>query len=67
MKLIKYGGAVTGWRELWAILWSAIKSTFTRNWQEAEEGALFSKELAKYLGVEHAILTNSGSSAGLAD
>ncbi len=64
-KLIKYGGAVTGLRELLAIIWSALKSTFSRNWQEAEEGKLFSAETAKFLGVKHGILTNSGSSAGL--
>lgn len=62
---IKYGGAVTGFAELWAILKSAVKSTFTRNWQEAEEGKLFSSEAAKFLGVKHGVLTNSGSSAGL--
>lgn len=65
MKQIKYGGAVTGLGELWAILKSAVKSTFTRNWQEAEEGKKFSEEAASYLGVKHCILTNSGSSAGL--
>ena len=65
MRIVKYGGAVTGWRELWAILKSAVKSTFTRNWQEAEEGGLFSKEAAEFLGVRNCILTNSGSSAGL--
>lgn len=64
-KLIKYGGAVTGLAELWAILKSAVKSTFTRNWQEAEEGKIFSAEAAEFLGVKHGILTNSGSSAGL--
>jgi len=63
--LVKYGGAVTGWRELWAIFRSALKSTFTRNWQEAEEGKKLSKEAAEFLGVEYGILTNSGSSAGL--
>lgn len=62
---IKYGGAVTGAAEERAIIKSIKKSRKTANWQQAEEGALFEKELAKYLGVKHAILTNSGSSAGL--
>lgn len=65
MKIIKYGGAVTGWRELWAVFWSALKSTFSRNWQQGKEGALLEKEAAKFLNVKHGILTNSGSSAGL--
>ena len=64
-RVIRYGGAVTGLAELWAILKSVVKSTFTRNWQEAEEGKLFSAEAAKFLGVKHCVLTNSGSSAGL--
>lgn len=65
MKLIKYGGAVTGKEEEQAIIRSIKKSRLTRNWQEAEEGKLFSEELAHFLGVKHGILTNSGSSAGL--
>lgn len=64
-KLIKYGGAVTGIDEERAIIRSIKKSRLTRNWQEAEEGKLFSAELAKFLGVKYATLTNSGSSAGL--
>ena len=62
---IRYGGAVTGLDEERAIIRSIRKSRKTRNWQQAEEGALFEKELAEYIGVKHAILTNSGSSAGL--
>ena len=64
-RIIKYGGAVTGFKELWAILKSLWRSHKTFNWQQAEEGKKFEEELANYLGVEHAILTNSGSSAGL--
>lgn len=64
-KVIKYGGAVTGLEEERAILKSIKKSRITRNWQEAEEGKLFSSEAAKFLGVKYGILTNSGSSAGL--
>src|SRR3990167_7122543 len=62
---IRYGGAVTGLDEEQAIIRSIKNSRKTRNWQEAEEGKLFSTEAAKFLGVKYATLTNSGSSAGL--
>ena len=62
---ILYGGAVTDEREERAIIRSIRNSRKTRNWQEAEEGKLFSLETAKFLGVKYGILTNSGSSAGL--
>lgn len=65
MKIIKYGGALTDEKEERAIIKSIKKSRQTRNWQQGEEGELFEKELAKYIGVNHCILTNSGSSAGL--
>src|SRR3990167_536788 len=65
MRQIKYGGAVTGLEEERAIIKSIRKSRKTRNWQQAEEGALLEKECAKYLGVKYGILTNSGSSAGI--
>ena len=65
IRQIRYGGAVTGLEEERAIIRSIRKSRKTRNWQQGEEGALFEKELAKYLGVKHAILTSSGSCAGL--
>lgn len=64
-RVIKYGGAVTGLEEERAIIKSIRNSRKTRNWQQAEEGKLFEKELSKYLNVKHTILTNSGSSAGL--
>ena len=64
-RIIKYGGAVTGLDEERAIIRSIKNSRITRNWQEAEEGKLFSSEAAKFLGVKYGILTNSGSSAGL--
>lgn len=62
---IRYGGAVCGNEERKALIKSIDKSLKTRNWQQAEEGALFEKETAKYLGVKYGVLTNSGSSAGL--
>src|SRR3990167_1509074 len=64
-RIIKYGGAVTNLLEERAIIKSIKNSRKTRNWQEAEEGKLFSSEAAKFLGVKYGILTNSGSSAGL--
>ncbi len=65
MKIIKYGGAVCGVKEKNAIIKSVNKSLKTGNWQQAEEGKLFEQECADFLHVKHAILTNSGSSAGL--
>lgn len=64
-RILKYGGAVTGEAEERAIIKSIRNSRKTANWQQAEEGALFEQELADYLGVKYAVLTNSGSSAGL--
>ena len=64
-RLVKYGGAFITNEETKAVKKSVDKSKLTGNWQQAEEGAKFEAELAEYLGVKHAILTNSGSSAGL--
>ena len=64
-KLIKYGGAVTGLEEEQAIIKSIRNSRKSRNWQQGEQGALFEKELSKFLGIKHSILTSSGSCAGL--
>mgnify|MGYP001610259558 CR=1 FL=1 len=64
-RIIKYGGALTDLREERAIIKSIRNSRKTRNWQQAEEGALFEQEAAKFLRVKYGILTNSGSSAGL--
>lgn len=63
--LIKYGGALTGLAEEKAIIRSIQKSRKTNNWQAGEEAAKFELEAAKFLGIKHAILTTSGSSAGL--
>ena len=65
MKVIRYGGAVTGFGEWWAIIKSITKSTFTRQWQAGDEAKKFEQELADYVGTKHAILTTSGSCAGL--
>ena len=64
-RIIHYGGAITGIEEEKAIIKSIRKSRKTRNWQQGEQGALFEKELSKFLGVRYSILTSSGSCAGL--
>jgi CDP-6-deoxy-D-xylo-4-hexulose-3-dehydrase len=64
-RYITYGGALTGAKEERAIITSIKKSRKTRNWQQGEEGAKMEAEAARFLGVKYAVLTNSGSSAGL--
>jgi len=56
-----YGGALIGEAEKKAIA-RIVESNY---WPAGEEVAQMEKEAAKYLGVKHAILANSGSSAGL--
>lgn len=63
--LIRYGGAITGQEEEEAIIASIKKSRETRQWQAGEEAATFEQELQDYIGVRHALLTTSGSCAGL--
>jgi CDP-6-deoxy-D-xylo-4-hexulose-3-dehydrase len=60
---ITYGGALIGDEEVNAILKTINKNR--QNWQLGEEGRKMEAEAAKFLGVKHAVLTNSGSSAGL--
>lgn len=56
-----YGGALIGKKEK-----DAIKKAVDKNyWPAGEEAAKMEKEVAKYLGMKHALLANSGSSAGL--
>ena len=64
-KLIKYGGAMVGFGEVWAIIKSVLRSCWTGNWQQNKEGDLLEKESAAFLGVKHGILTSSGSCAAL--
>lgn len=61
----RYGGALTGFPELWAIAKSVYKSWRTGNWQAGEQARLMEEEAAAFLGVKHGILTTSGSCAGL--
>lgn len=62
---LRYGGAMCGKEEKQALFRSIEKSIRSGNWQCGEEGALFEKELCKYLNIKHAVLTTSGSCAGL--
>lgn len=62
---LRYGGSTCGLEEEIAVFKSVRKSIRTGNWQTGEEARLFEEESAKFLGVKHGILTNSGSSAGL--
>ncbi len=56
-----YGGALSGKQERDAIL-----QVVNRNWWPlAGQGRKMEQEAAKFLGVKHGILANSGSSAGL--
>ena len=65
LKLIKYGGSLAGFPEWWALVKSVTKSEWTGNWQTGPETALFEKELAQDMGMKHAVMTSSGSCAGL--
>ena len=57
----RYGGALIGNAEK-----RAIMKIVERNWWPwAEEGEKMEQEAAKYLGVKHGVIVNSGSSAGL--
>jgi CDP-6-deoxy-D-xylo-4-hexulose-3-dehydrase len=58
---IKYGGMLLGKEEI-----AAVNKVMKRNWWPlGEEGKLMEAEAAKFLGMKHGILANSGSSAGL--
>mgnify|MGYP000913855389 CR=1 FL=1 len=61
MYKLRYGGALIGKEEKKAIM----KVVDKNYWPLAEEGKKMEEEAAKFLGVKHAILANSGSSAGL--
>lgn len=63
LRKITYGGALIGDEEVNAIIKTINKNR--ANWQLGEEGRKMEAEAAKFLDVKHAVLTNSGSSAGL--
>ena len=58
---VKYGGMILTNQERNA-LWKAINKNY---WPLGEEGKKMEHEAAKFLGVKHGVLANSGSSAGL--
>jgi len=62
---IRYGGSVCDEKEFNAIVKSVKKSIKSGGWQAGEEASKMEQEASKFLGVKYAILTNSGSSAGL--
>ncbi len=62
---ITYGGAMCDEKEYRALVLSISKSIDSGNWQAGPEAAKMEQEAAKFLGVKHGILTNSGSSACL--
>lgn len=58
---VPYGGALIDNREINAIM-RCVKRNY---WPAEREADLMEKEAAKFLGMKHGILANSGSSAGL--
>lgn len=62
---IRYGGSMCGPEEREAIIKAVDKGIETGNWQTGPEAAAMEKEAAEFLGVQHAVLTTSGSCAGL--
>src|SRR3990167_5761398 len=65
MKDLRYGGTLIDSHEIRAIIKSINKSRKTGNWQTGEEAKKMEAEIARFLGVKYAILTTSGSCAGL--
>ena len=63
MRDLRYGGALIGDAEVKAVLKTINKDR--SQWQLGEEGKKFEQELCDYLGVKNAVLTSSGSAAGL--
>lgn len=58
---VRYGGMMWGDEEREALIKAADKNF----WPLGQEGKLMEQEAADFLGVNHGILANSGSSAGL--
>lgn len=65
MALIKYGGAMCDNEERKALIKSIDESIKSGNWQAGLQANKMEAETSKILGVKHAILTTSGSCAGL--
>lgn len=62
---LRYGGSSCGPEEREVLVKAIDKAIETGNWQAGEEAAAMEKEAAEFLGVKHAVLTTSGSCAGL--
>lgn len=62
---LRYGGAIIQDEEVEAIVKSVYASRRTGNWQAGEQAKKMEQETAAALGVEHGILTTSGSCAAL--
>lgn len=62
---IRYGGALIGWQETWAVAKHWGTHCLKGNFQLGEEGNKMEQEAAAQLGVKYGLLANSGSSAGL--
>lgn len=62
---IRYGGAMTDFREEVALYKSIEESIKTGNWQAGLQAKKMEAESSKQLGVKYGILTVSGSCAGL--
>src|SRR3990167_4701137 len=62
---LRYGGTLCDMREERAIIKSVRNNIKSGNWQSGEEAKKMEVETARFLGMKYAILTNSGSSAGL--
>src|SRR3990167_6098227 len=62
---LRYGGTLCDLREEKAIIKSVKDSIKSGNWQTGEEAKKMEAEIARFLGVKYAILTTSGSCAGL--
>lgn len=62
---LRYGGALCGQAERQALIKSIDKSIISGNWQAGEQARLMEQEAAKQLNVKYAVLTTSGSCAGL--
>lgn len=61
MKPIKFAGITQGWAEVWAVLRVLLSAQHASD----KECALFEQEFAEFMGVDHALTLNSGSSANL--
>ena len=62
---VRYGGSTCDDQELTAVIKSVEESIISGGWQAGRQAALMEQEASKFLGTKYAILTSSGSCAGL--